>query len=53
MTVDRARTVLLFAAAVGSLVYAFIPPGNPQWIGTAGALLGGELLVRARNGKAT
>ena len=46
---ERVRTALVFAAVVGSLVYAFIPPGQPQWIGTAGALLGGELLVRARS----
>jgi hypothetical protein len=47
--IEHVRTVILLAAAVGCLVYAFIPPGNPQWIGTAGALLGGEALARARN----
>lgn len=45
---EHARTALLLVAAAGSLVYAFIPPGNPTWIGAAGALLGGEFLARAR-----
>jgi len=45
---ESARTIILLAAALGCLIYAFIPPGNPQWIGTAGALFGGEALARAR-----
>jgi len=46
---ERVRTILLFGAAFGCLLYAFIPPGRPEWIGTAGALLGGEMLARAKD----
>lgn len=46
---EQIRAALLSLAALGSLVYAFIPPGNPAWIGAAGGLLGGEALARARS----
>jgi hypothetical protein len=45
---ERVRTALLSIAAIGCLVYGFVPPGNPAWIGAAGAILGGETLVRAK-----
>jgi len=49
LSVDHIRTAILLLAAVGCLVYAFVPPGNATWIGSAGALLGGEFLARARS----
>jgi hypothetical protein len=44
---DHTRALLLVIAAIGSLVYALLPPGNPAWIGAAAAMLGGEALARA------
>lgn len=45
---EQIRTAILSLASVGALVYAFVPPGSPEWFGAAGALLGGEALARAK-----
>lgn len=44
---SQVRTLVLTFAAVGCFAYAFID-GNPAWIGSGAALLGGEALANAR-----
>lgn len=45
------RTLVLTLAAVGCFIYAFAD-GNPAWIGSGAALLGGEALAHAKPGEA-
>jgi hypothetical protein len=44
---EHVRTYVLLAVAVGCFAYAFAD-GNPAWIGTGGALVGGEALWQAK-----
>lgn len=49
MNVHTARTWIFLIGGVAALVYAFIPPANPVWVGIAGTLLGAEPLARAKD----
>lgn len=49
MSIHTIRTWLFLIGGAGALVYAFIPPSNPVWVGIAGTLLGAEPLARAKD----